>query len=279
MITGKALIDDVNAAVVPYGKCAFWWLGQHGFIIKLGNVVLYIDAYLSPNEARTVPPLLKPAEVTNADAIIGTHDHGDHIDRPMWPEIAQASPESILITPLYVRDSVVMDLGLQAERVIGLDDGLSITVGDVKITAVPAAHELLVIDPVTGYHEFLGVVIEGNGFCLYHAGDTTIYEGMQARLRQWKVDLAFLPINGRDAKRLKSGCIGNMTYQEAVDLAGTIRPGLTIPTHFEMFEGNSENPQLFIDYIEVKYPDLKAQIPVHGSRTLLSAASFKVSTL
>jgi len=232
--------------------------------------VLYVDAYLSPSDARNVPPLLAPSEVTNADAIVGTHDHGDHIDRPTWPDMAKASPGAIFVTPLSVRDAIVADLNLPADRVVGLDDGISTTLHGVKITALPAAHELLVVDPVTGFHECLGVIIEGNGFCLYHAGDTCIYEGIQQRLRRWKLDLAFIPINGRDAKRLKSGCIGNMTYQEAVDLAGAIRPGMTIPTHFEMFNGNTENPQLFMDYIAVKYPYLHAAIPVHGERTIIS---------
>jgi len=270
--TGQALVDEVNATDVPFGQCAFWWLGQHGFIVKLGTTVVYIDPYLSPSEARNIPPLLTPQELTNADLIIGTHDHGDHIDRPAWPVIAAASPNTCFITPMMVQDQIVAELNIPAERVLGLDEGRWVEVEDLTITAIPAAHELLVKDPVTGYHECLGMVIEGNGFCLYHAGDTCIYEGIQQHLRHWKLDLAFIPINGRDAKRLKSGCIGNMTYQEAVDLAGSVQPGLTIPTHFEMFNGNTENPELFMDYIEVKYPHLKAQIPVHGQQTIVTAS-------
>jgi len=269
--TGTALIEEVNATVVPFGQCAFWWVGQHGFIFKLGEVVLYVDAYLEPSQGRNIAALLTPEEVTNADGILGTHDHGDHIDRASWPALVNASPNAAFVVPHFVRDRVIADLQLPPDRVIGLDDMLSTTIKGVKITAVPAAHELIVVDPETGYHECLGYVIEGNGFCLYHAGDTTIYEGMQAKLRQWKFDLAFLPINGRCAKRLSSGCIGNMTYQEAVDLAGSIKPGVTVPTHFEMFTGNTENPQHFIDYIAVKYPHLKAQIPVHWQRTFVEA--------
>jgi L-ascorbate metabolism protein UlaG (beta-lactamase superfamily) len=234
--------------------------------------VIAIDAYVSPSDGRNVPPLFQPSELTNADAIIGTHDHGDHIDRPSWPELAAASPKAVFVVPAMVKDAVMADLNLPASRVAGLDDGLSTTINEVKITAVPAAHELLVIDPETGFHECLGVVLEGNGFCLYHAGDTCIYEGIQARLRNWSIDLAFLPINGRDAKRLQSGCIGNMTFQEAVDLAGAIKPGLVVPTHFEMFDGNTENPELFMDYIRVKYPQLNAQVPIHGELTLVEAA-------
>ena len=39
-----------------------------------------------------------------------------------------------------------------------------------------------------------------------------------------------------------------------------------------MFNGNTENPELFMDYIEVKYPHLKAQIPVHGQQTIVTAS-------
>ncbi len=271
--TGQALIDDVNSTTVPHGQGAFWWLGQHGFIVKLGEVVLYIDAYLSPSAARNVPPLLQPEDVTNADVIVGTHDHGDHIDRPIWPALATASPKATFVVPASHREALIADLSLEGDRVIGLDDMLSTTIEGVKITAVPAAHELLVTDPVTGFHDCLGIVVEGNGFCFYHAGDTCIYEGIQAKLRQWNIDLAFLPINGRCARRLTSGCIGNMTYQEAVDLAGSVRPGLTVPTHFEMFDGNTENPELFMAYLVAKYPQLKAQIPLHGQATMVGGSS------
>jgi L-ascorbate metabolism protein UlaG (beta-lactamase superfamily) len=83
----------------------------------------------------------------------------------------------------------------------------------------------------------------------------------------------FLPINGRDAARLASGCIGNMTYQEAADLSGALQPGLTIPAHYEMFTGNSADPQAFLDYMRVKYPALETALPMHGERFIIGARS------
>ena len=39
---------------------------------------------------------------------------------------------------------------------------------------------------------------------MYHSGDTCIYEGMYSKLRNWnKIDVMFIPINGRDAKRYR----------------------------------------------------------------------------
>jgi L-ascorbate metabolism protein UlaG (beta-lactamase superfamily) len=260
------LIDDIGMCAVPAGQAAFWWLGQHGFALKLGPAVCYVDAFLSPRDGRQVAPLLRPEEVTNADLVLGSHDHADHIDRAAWPGIAAASPQAKFVVPALLREKIVCELGLADDRVLGVDQDLAIEACGVAVTAVPAAHEFLDRDPRTGLHPCVGFVLVGGGFCIYHAGDTCLYEGMQALLRRWRFDLALLPINGRDARRLAAGCIGNMTYQEAADLAGAIRPGLTVPTHFEMFAGNSEDPQLFLDYMRVKYPDLATHLPRHGER-------------
>jgi L-ascorbate metabolism protein UlaG (beta-lactamase superfamily) len=272
MRQGTELIRDIDACSVGPGECAFWWLGQLGFALKLGRSVCWIDAYLAESPRRQVPPLVPPGEVTNAAMILGTHDHSDHIDRKSWPAMAAASPDAVFVVPELVRERVVEEVGLPSERVKGLNDGGSISVAGVKVTAVPAAHELLDRDSATGRFPYLGYVLEGNGFCLYHSGDTCIYEGIQEKLRQWKLDLAFLPINGRDAKRLAAKCIGNMTYQETVDLAGAVRPGLTVPGHWDMFAHNGEDPQLFADYMAVKYPGLKALVPTHGEKVVVKAA-------
>ncbi len=172
---------------------------------------------------------------------------------------------AVLITPMQVRDAVVQGTyRCPPSRVIGLDEGLSAIVHDVRMLPMPAYMNYCVIDSATGFHECLGVVIqERKRVSAYTTPEIpACYEGIQQRLRHWKLDLAFLPINGRDAKRLKSGCIGNMTYQEAVDLAGSLQPGVTIPTHFEMFDGNTENPNFYGQfYIEVKYPGGKGSDP------------------
>ena len=264
MKTGSTLIAEIDACRVPNGECAFWWLGQHSFVVKLGDAVCYLDPFLSAFPGRQVAPLLAPGDVTNATVVLGSHDHADHIDRDAWPRMAAAAPQARFIVPEMLRAKVAAELGLPPARVLGVDLGRSVEVGGVKVSGVPAAHEFLDRDPATGLHPYLGFVVEAGGFTLYHAGDSCVYEGMQAVLRQWSFDLVFLPINGRDAQRLASGCIGNMTYQEAADLAGALRPGLTVPAHFEMFASNSENPQLFADYMRVKYPALATRIPQHG---------------
>lgn len=267
MKSGLELIQSIDKCTLEKGNMAFWWLGQLGYAVKLGEVVIYIDAYLAENPKRTVAPLLRPEEITNADFIFGSHDHSDHIDRKVWHQLSLSSPKARFVVPKLFIKALSKDLDIPEDRFLGLDDGLSVSEKGIKITGIAAAHEFLDRDTESGNYPYLGFVIEGNDCVLYHSGDTCIYEGLQSKLRNWeRLDVMFIPINGRDAERLRRNCIGNMTYQEAVDIAGTIKPGLVVPGHYEMFTLNSENPQLFADYADVKYPGLKYWIGEHGEK-------------
>lgn len=271
MKIGAELINDINECKVGYGELAFWWLGQMGYAIKLGQTILYIDAYLEDSKRRSIPTLLNPSVVRNADIILGTHDHADHIDRSSWNQMSKSSPNAKFITPSKVLPSLPKDLKIEEERFIGMNDGVSVNLCGISITGIASAHELLNQDKRTGEYPCLGYIIEGNGVKIYHAGDTCIYPELYEKLRvNGHFNAIFLPINGRDAERLENNIIGNMTYQEAVDLAGYVEPDLVVPGHYEMFPGNSENPELFTSYLRVKYPHLKAWVGEHGERVMLS---------
>ena len=57
MLTGDTLIADIDKLKLREGAVAFWWLGQLGYVVKVGTVVLYLDAFLMPMGNRLVPPL------------------------------------------------------------------------------------------------------------------------------------------------------------------------------------------------------------------------------
>lgn len=272
MKTGLALVRDVDECKLQKGECALWWLGQHGFIVKLGSKVLYFDPFLSPHKKRRIQPLFVPEEITNADLILGSHDHTDHIDRRVWPILAESSPKAKFVVPDLLLRSLARDLKIPVNRFAGLDDGKNIRAAGVKISGIAAAHEFLDRDPRTGRYPYLGYIVEADGLAIYHAGDTCIYDGLQTKLRRWRLDVVFLPINGRDARRLAANCVGNMTYQEAADLAGALAPRLTIPAHFDMFPGNRCFPKLFTDYMRVKYPRLKSVVCRYGQRLTFIAS-------
>ena len=93
-----------------------------------------------------------------------------------------------------------------------------------------------------------------------------MYDGLVHSLQRLRLTVAFVPINGRDARRYQVGCLGNMTYQEAVDLVGELAPRLAVPMHYDMFAHNSEDPKKFVEYLQAKYPSLACWAGLPGER-------------
>ena len=117
------------------------------------------------------------------------------------------------------------------------------TVAGVQVTGVPAAHEQLEYD-AQGQHKYLGYILAGDGWTLYHSGDTVLYPGMVEILRQWQIDVALLPINGRSPGLRVAG---NLDGREAAELAHAIGARVAIPCHYDLFAFNTATPDLFVE--------------------------------
>ena len=110
-----------------------------------------------------------------------------------------------------------------------------------------APERLNFIDVVTSSHnhKFIGLIVEVGPWTIYHSGDTVLYDGMVETLRRWSIDLALLPINGRDPKR---GVAGNLSGIEAAQLGKDTGAKLVIPGHYDLFEFNTVTPEEFIQH-------------------------------
>ncbi len=229
------------------------WLGQMGLMIRSDDVTLCIDYYATPDSSRKTPPPIPAEELSGIDCFLGTHDHLDHIDHEAWKIWAKTNPDAKFIFPRIHQDKIIAD-GVHEQNAVGLNDGESFHFHNFTIHAIAASHEFLDRDSNTGLYPYLQYIIETDGVRIHHAGDTLRYEGMLGKLKSFgNIDVQLLPINGRDAVRYRRNCIGNMTYQEAADLAGEVGTRLVIPGHWDMFADNSADPNEFADYLEVKY--------------------------
>ena len=255
---GEALLADIRSRRVPDAALGIWWLGQASFVVRGAGTTVYLDPYLSPSPHRLVPPSFQPEQVTDADLVLCTHDHSDHVDPGALAGIAKASPRASILVPGVARDRLLR-LGIPAERLLVPPVDEPITLGPLTVTAIPAAHEALDYTSEQGY-PYLGYVLNLNGVRLYHSGDCTMYEGLTERLKAHRPDVAMLPINGHDWRRTHRGIIGNMTYREAADLAAEVAVDVTIPMHYGMFRGNTEPPGHFVDYVHEFYPEQKIQV-------------------
>ena len=264
IITAETLNSEVNNYQGADGELAFWWLGQMGFALRVGELTLYLDPFLAPQENRLVPPLLSAKDLVGCDFVFGSHDHTDHIDYALWKNLNFLSPNTKFVVPKLLVKPLSDKLGIPEEDFVGIDEDVSFDNGTIRIVGIAAAHEFLSPDPESGLHPAMSYLVESGGCRIYHAGDNCKYEGLETKLRNaGKIDLMMVPINGRDGRKLRAGIIGNMDFREAVDLVGMVEPRLAVPAHYDMFEGNTEDPEKFVDYLKVKYPQQSCWVGGH----------------
>jgi L-ascorbate 6-phosphate lactonase len=256
-----------------------WWLGQAGFRLRdpSAGTTAFCDPFLTPIEGRTWLAPVDAGALAQADVILVSHEHIDHLDRPAILAAA-AAPGSrfCLVVPRPLRDECIAEFGLPSERVIGAQPDEHIEHNGVSIYPVPARHGINVSDAYTfgqelapshGRVRYLGYVVEVGGVRVYHAGDCVPYVGQAERLKALRPRVALLPINGRDFFReLELNLVGNMDFREAAHLASDMGADVLVPMHWEMFPHNRGFPADLVSYVIDLYPRLSVLVLGRGAR-------------
>ena len=192
----------------------------HAFVkIKTSEgKVIYIDPY-AVNEF-----------TDSADVVLITHEHPDHND---LTRIKQK------VTCQVIRSANAIQSGVYQ----------SFTIGNIKVTAVPAynSHHLK--------SECVGYVIEFDGIKLYHAGDTGKIPEM-ADLASQNITYALLPMEG----------VYNMTPEEATQAAAMIQAKHDIPIH------TMPPPDTYSDVIVARFTSPN-KLVVHPNETIVLSSS------
>jgi len=250
------LLNDIRTFNSSIGF-KVWWLAQSGFLIKWQEKYLLFDPYLSDSlsvkyqntdkpHVRMSELVISPNQLDFIDIVTSSHNHTDHLDAETLMPIIQNNVGIKFIIPeanrAFVADRVKCNLNFP----IGLNDGLSFEHKGFKITGIPAAHNEVERNE-KGECKFMGFIAEFGGFSLYHSGDTLWFEGLEEILKPYKVDVAFLPINGNKPERKVAG---NLSADEAAKLGKIIGAKLIIPHHYHLFEFNTEDPQRFVEASE-----------------------------
>ncbi|MFZ3140030.1 MBL fold metallo-hydrolase [Polaromonas sp.] len=242
-------------------------LGQAGFRICFGEIVLFIDPYLSnrveeiegPKLRRLVPIKYAPHKVADASYVLISHEHMDHCDVDTLIPISKSSLLCKFIGPRNVINYLLQQ-GVAEENLITANSETIVLDDGIVIYPVPAAHKEIEIDS-DGFYRYLGYVICYEGKRYLHTGDTCVNTVMVERIREiGPIDVAFLPVNECNFYRDKAGIIGNMSIREAFLMAQELDAKIVVPMHYDMFESN----QAYQEEIELIYrrtnPDFKLQI-------------------
>ncbi|HWP34730.1 MAG TPA: MBL fold metallo-hydrolase [Thermodesulfobacteriota bacterium] len=268
------------------------WYGQGTTKIEAEGKTLFIDAFFGQHEAGT--PTRAP------DLLLLTHGHADHFgatlkllaDFPTLKVVAHSELVRNLAAYKLAPPGQLIDMNkggkLFAGRPIAHAPGatpLGGTFPDVgvqEIVMVPADHSSSLflppdrIPPEQGGGTFVnggeavGYVIRfKNGFTLYHAGDTNVFEEMRLIGERFRPDLALLPIGG------------NFTMDPAdaaFAAANLLKPRFVIPIHHA--EGAPAGrispalygrPDAFVQALGQRQ-DIRVVVPVRGQVVRLTGA-------
>jgi L-ascorbate metabolism protein UlaG (beta-lactamase superfamily) len=217
-------------------------------LIESYSARIVVDPYLSDSLAvkyrgtkrphiRMMEPHVAPGSLRDIDLVLATHGHGDHLDPGSLGPLAEANPDCFFIVPASCA-TLAVTRGVPLGRLVEAQAFAPLDVGTVSIHPVPAAHEELAIDD-HGRLLCLGYVIDLDGVSIFHSGDCVPYPGLEDNLAPFLIDLALLPVNGRDAERTAGGILGNFTLDESIALGEHMGFGSVLGHHFGMFDFNT----------------------------------------
>jgi len=247
----------IRVTLVNPGSVAIFWLGQAGFVFKTpAGKIVYTDPYMTDYVQRVLPeyglafkrimPSLIEAEEANADYIISTHSHQDHLDADALPILNKnprihfyGSPDC---QPYYV------EAGISKNRFSIFHKGETIKLGDFTLTGVYADHGELAPDA-------LGVLFNFEGIKIWQVGDTAYRPDMWQDIFNEGIDIILPPING---------AFGNLNGVEAAKLAHDAHAKVVIPCHFWMFPQHLGNPLEFLDACKQFAPEVQPMLMTQG---------------
>jgi L-ascorbate metabolism protein UlaG (beta-lactamase superfamily) len=205
------------------------WLGHAAFELKGGGATVLVDPFLTGN-----PKAAASADEVEADAILLTHGHGDHLGDTV--DIAKRTG-----APVVAIVELANELGGQGIDVFDPNLGGTIKFDWGWVKLVPAWHTA--VSPSGTPHTPAGLLIGIEDKLVYHLGDTCLFSDMKLIAhRGTKVDVALVPIGGHYT----------MDRLDAVVAVDFIEPEVVIPCHYGTFPPVETDAKAFQDDVAVQ---------------------------
>jgi L-ascorbate 6-phosphate lactonase len=232
----------IRTTVVEPGKLAIFWLGGAAFAFKTSIrknrirrpiPVQLVRSFLFLETLTQLPDLMQPSEV-EADLVLVTHAHEDHLDPHTLPQIAE-NCSSIFAGPTSCMEAM-RGWCFPAERLVEINQGDQKEICGLHVTAVYAHHPS---NAGAQTPDAVGYVIDLDGIIVYHTGDT-LYDMKLDEAGEYQPDVLLVCING---------AYGNMPPDDAATLTSKIQPAVVIPMHWGLVAENTSDPLDFVSFL------------------------------
>lgn len=199
------------------------WLGQAGLLFETGGKKIIIDPYLSNSVAKVQPQNYRRQPIDERflgikpDVIVITHNHLDHLDKKTLCYYLGEDSAVTVLAPDGAWQEARTFGGLKNNYVL-FNDGTTWTEDYAAFRAVKAEHS---------DKNAIGVIVQTEGKKYYVTGDTLYSERVFDRLPKGKIEMLFLPVNGKG---------NNMNAADAKRFANRIGAKHNVPIHIGMFD-------------------------------------------
>lgn len=209
------------------------WFGHSNFLLEADGKRVLIDPFFDGNPKA-------PAgweSVGKVDAVLLTHDHGDHLGQTVV--ICKATGAKLVC--IFDLVGKLQEQGVPAANILGMNLGGTVDAAGVRVKMVQALHSAPTGTPA-GY-----IITFPGGFCAYHSGDTALFSDMKLFRRFFDIDLAILPIGGRYT----------MDASEAAVACSFLACRNVAPMHWGTFPVLAQNTDAFADALKEHAPGVK----------------------
>jgi len=214
------------------GELEMSFIGHGTLMFKFNELVIHIDPWMRDADYATMP---------DADLILVTHEHGDHLDMTAINHIMKED------TRVVITETCMEQLEDFTATVMHNGEGGSIH--GIGIRAIPAYNMVHTRSNGSPYHP-KGI---GNGYILSFGSTNVLIGGDTENIPEYKqlkmdIDVAYLPMN----------LPFTMTPEMVADAALAFQPGILYPYHYGQTDPQ-ELVKLLKDEkdIEVRVRDLK----------------------
>ncbi|WP_458205274.1 MBL fold metallo-hydrolase [Haladaptatus sp. NG-SE-30] len=253
---------------------SIWYLGCNGFILKgSGGTTMFIDPYLGtgdpPRTVRMVPIPFDPTDVAEADAVLATHEHTDHVHGASQAPILESTGATFYapddsLTVAREDERWIDEWNVADDQFEEVTEGDTFEVGEFTVH-VEAAHDPDSTHPVS-------YVIEHDAGTFFHGGDTKPGDELKPIGEQYDIDLGVLAFGSvgqipdkqtREPKRTKWYSDEN----EIVAAANALQLDRLLPSHWDMWKGLTANPTALSEHIRSYDYPVSLEIREIGDRT------------
>ena len=208
------------------------WLGMAGALINARGTILFIDPLITlakTNDEQIcesghrlkIPLPLEAKDVPRVDAVLYTHEDGDHFGRLTAEIFATRLGAKFLAPPPVQR--MLRDRGVHEDRIIPTRDFKSIRIGHTEVVITPALHDWQEKNPWTR-EDCCGYLVKTPDGAIWHPGDTRLIDEL---LEVRGVDVLFFDVAAVNAHLGPAG---------SARLAATSGAKVMIAYHYGTFD-------------------------------------------